>query len=98
MSAASAPGGSMALPGRSAVAAQRPGALLDCEAAVLGYAANMTYNGVHPEVHRCTATYAKGVKLTKAARKRLEQRLQRKAGLEQWAIEIAPPPTDQLIT
>jgi hypothetical protein len=74
------------------------GALLDGEAAVLGYAANMTYHGVHPEVHRCTQLYATGVKLTKAARKRLEKRLQRKAGLAKWAIEIAPPPTDQLIT
>jgi hypothetical protein len=74
------------------------GALLDCEAAVLGYAANMTYNGVHPEVHRCTEQYAKGVKLTKAQRKRVEEWLQRKSGLEKWAIEIAPPPMDQTIT
>jgi hypothetical protein len=74
------------------------GELLDSEAAVLGYAANMTYHGVHPEVHRCTQKYATGVKLTKAERKRLEQRLQRKPGLEKWAIEIAPPPTDQTIT
>ena len=74
------------------------GELLDSEVAVLGYAAHMTYNGVHPEVHRCTDKYAKGVKLTKAERKHLEQRLQRKRALEKWAIEIAPPPTDQLIT
>jgi len=74
------------------------GELLDSEAAVQGYAAKMTYNGVHPRTHRCTGKYAKGVKLTKAARKRLEQRLQRKAGLEKWAIEIAPPPTDEAIT
>jgi hypothetical protein len=74
------------------------GELLDSEAAVLGYATNMTYNGVHPEVHRCTKTYTKGVTLTKAERKRLEARLQRTAGLEKWAIEIAPPPTDQTIT
>ena len=74
------------------------GELLDSEAAVLGYAANMTYHGVHPEVHRCTAKYAKGVKLTKAERKHLEPWLQRKPGLEKWAIEIVPPPTDQTIT
>jgi hypothetical protein len=74
------------------------GELLDSEAAVLGYAANMTYKGVHPQVHRCTEKYVKGVKLTKAERKRLEPRLQRKAGLEKWAIEIAPPPTDETIT
>ena len=73
------------------------GELLDSEAAVLGYAANMTYNGVHPEVHRCTEQYAKGVKLTQAERKRLEHWLQRQPGLEKWAIEIVPPPTDQTI-
>jgi DDE family transposase len=74
------------------------GELLDSEAAVLGYAANMTYNGVHPQVQRIEAQYAKGVKLKKAAKKRLEQWLKRKPGLEKWAIEIAPPPPDQAIT
>ena len=67
-------------------------------AAVLGYAAQMTYNGVHPRVQRCTQAYPKGVKLTKAQKKRLEQRLQRQAGLEKWAIEIAPPAPDEPIT
>src|SRR5262249_22008934 len=74
------------------------GELLDSEAAVLGYASKMTYNGVHPTVQRCSQKYAKGVKLTKAERKRLEQWLQRKPGLEKWAIEIPPPPPDQPIT
>jgi hypothetical protein len=74
------------------------GELLGSEAAVLGYAANMTYNGVHPQVHRVTTKYAKGVKRTGAEKKRLEQWLKRKPGLEKWAIEIAPPPQDQLIT
>jgi transposase len=74
------------------------GELLDSEAAVLGYAGNMTYNGVHPQVHRVTKSYTKGVKRSKAEKKRLEQWLQRKAGLEKWAIEIAPPPLDEAIT
>jgi hypothetical protein len=74
------------------------GELLDSEAAVLGYAAHMTYNGVHPEVRRITKQYVKGVKLTKAERRRLEERLQRRAGLEKWAIEIAPPPSEEIIT
>jgi transposase len=74
------------------------GALLETEAAVLGYAAHMTYHGVHPQVHRVTKQYAKGVKLNKAQKKRLEQYLQRKPGLEKWAIEILPPPQDQVIT
>jgi len=74
------------------------GELLDSEAAVLGYAANMTYNGVHPQVHRVTKQYAKGVKRNKAEKNGLEQWLKREPGLEKWAIEIAPPPSDQLIT
>jgi Rhodopirellula transposase DDE domain len=74
------------------------GELLDSEAAVLGYAAHMTYNGVHPRVHRVREKYVKGVKRTKAQKKRLEPRLQRKPGLEKWAIEIAPSPPDQIIT
>jgi hypothetical protein len=74
------------------------GELLDSEAAVLGYAANMTYNEVHPQVHRVTKQYAKGVKRNKAEKKGLERWLMRKPGLEKWAIEIAPPPSEQLIT
>ena len=74
------------------------GALLDSEAAVLGYAANMTYNGQHPEVHRNRTPYAKGVKRTKAQKKSLEKRLQRTPGLEKWAIEIPPPPPDVVLT
>jgi hypothetical protein len=74
------------------------GELLDSEQAVLGFAANMTYNEVHPQVHRVTKQYAKGVRRTKAEKKRLEQWLTRKEGLEKWVIEIAPPPQDQIIT
>jgi hypothetical protein len=74
------------------------GELLDSEAAVLGYASNMTYKGIHPHVHRLTKAYAKGVKLNKAQKRRLEQWLKRKPGLEKWAIEIAPPPLDETIT
>lgn len=70
------------------------GALLDSEEAVLGYAANMTYNGKHPEVHRNNKEYAKGVKLPKRGKRRLEKWLQRKEGLEKWAIDIPPPPPD----
>ena len=73
------------------------GELLDSEAAVLGYAANMTYNGKHPEVYRNRKAYPKGVRLTKAERKRVEKWLERKPGLEKWAITITPPPPDQMI-
>jgi hypothetical protein len=73
------------------------GELLDSEPAVLGYAANMTYNGKHPRVVRNHQEYVKGVKLTKAERKSVEKWLKRKPGLEKWAIEIAPPPPGQTI-
>jgi Rhodopirellula transposase DDE domain len=73
------------------------GELLESEAAVLGYAGHMTYNGIHPRVHRVDQQYNKGVKRSKAERKRMEELLQRKPGLEKWAIEIAPPPPDQAI-
>jgi Rhodopirellula transposase DDE domain len=74
------------------------GELLDSEAAVLGYAAHMTYRGVHPQVWRCTEQYPKGVKRTGAQKRRLEKLLQRTPGLEKWAIAIPPPPQDQTIT
>ena len=38
------------------------GELLDSEAAVLGFAANMTYAGRHPRVDRVSATYCSGVR------------------------------------
>jgi hypothetical protein len=69
------------------------GELLDREAAVLGYDTNRTYDGIHPQVHRVTKQYAKGVKRNKAEKKRLEQWLKRNPGLEKWVIEIAPPPS-----
>lgn len=74
------------------------GELLDSEAAVLGYAANMTYNGVHPQVTRNEKEYVKGVKRTKAQKKLVEQWLKRRPGLKKWAIEITPPPPDQALT
>lgn len=73
------------------------GELLDSEAAVLGYASNMTYNGKKPGVQRNRKPYAKGVKRTKAQKKSLEQWLKRKPELEKWAIEITPPPPDQTL-
>jgi transposase len=73
------------------------GALLSSEEAVLGYAGNMTYNGVHPKVHRNHKEYAKGVKLPQRRKKRLERWLERKAGVEKWAIDIPPPPPDQAL-
>jgi hypothetical protein len=73
------------------------GELLDSEAAVLGFAANMTYQGRHPRVQRVTKEYAKGVRRTKAEKKALEKQVRRKAGLEKWFVVIPPSNPDQII-
>jgi Rhodopirellula transposase DDE domain len=73
------------------------GELLDSEAAVLGYASRMTYNGKHPRVTRVTKEYVKGVCRTKAEMKALEEQVQRKAGLEKWFVVIPPARPDQTI-
>lgn len=73
------------------------GELLDSEAAILGYAGRMTYNGKHPAVHRVTKTYPKGVRRTKAEKKQLEKQLQRLAGLPKWFIEIPPADPDEAL-
>jgi hypothetical protein len=73
------------------------GELLDSEAAVLGYAANMTYKGKHPRVQRVTKEYTKGVRRTKAQMKALAQHLQRLPELGKWFIDIPPPSPDLTI-
>jgi hypothetical protein len=73
------------------------GELLDSEAAVLGYASGMTWNGKHPLIHRSVNSYNKGVRLTKAQRRRVESYLQRHDTLEKWAITIKPPSLGQPI-
>ncbi|HKB40049.1 MAG TPA: transposase [Gemmataceae bacterium] len=70
------------------------GELLDSEAAVLGYAAAMTYRGRHPRVQRVAQAYAKGVRRSKAQKRALERHLQRLPGLGKWFIDIPPPSPD----
>jgi hypothetical protein len=74
------------------------GELLDSEAAVLGYAAKMTYNGKHPRVQKTTKEYKTGVRLSRKQLDNLERFVQRKAGLEKWFVVIPPPSPDQTIT
>ncbi len=73
------------------------GELLDSEAAILGYARRMTYNGKHPTVHRVTQSYSKGVRRTKAEKKQLEQQLLRLPELPKWFIEIPPDSPDEAL-
>jgi Rhodopirellula transposase DDE domain len=73
------------------------GELLDSEAAVLGYAGNMTYRGRRPRVQRVTKEYRKGVKRTQAQKRALEKHLQRLPGLGKWFIDIPPPSPDLVL-
>jgi Rhodopirellula transposase DDE domain len=73
------------------------GELLDSEEAVLGYAAKMTYNGKHPRVEKKAKQYNTGVRLSRQGLEGLERFVQRKQGLEKWAVVIPPPSPDQPI-
>jgi hypothetical protein len=73
------------------------GELLDSEAAVLGFAANMTYAGRHPQVDRVSATYCSGVRRSNAERKLLEGRVARLPSLPKWSVTIAPPEPGEII-
>ena len=73
------------------------GELLDSEAAVTGFAGNMTYAGKHPHVYQVQQTYSKGVRRSKDEMKSLEQRMVRLEGLPKWFVTIAPPKSDEII-
>ena len=74
------------------------GEILSSEEAVLGLARSMTYNGIHPTVHRVTREYTKGVVRTAAQMKQLETLVYRVPGLEKWFVDILPPSPDLFIT
>ncbi len=69
------------------------GSLLDSVETVFHFAQNMTYNGVHPVVEIVEKTYHTGVKLTKKAMDKLEERFERLPSLEKWFVLIRPLPT-----
>ena len=71
------------------------GELLDSEAAILGYASHMTYNGKTPQVQRCSGSYAKGVKRSVAEQRHLEQYLERLPTLGRYFVDIPPPSLDE---
>jgi hypothetical protein len=73
------------------------GEILSSEGVVLGLARSMTYNGIHPRVHRLTQEYAKGVVRTAAQMKQLETLVYRVPGLEKWFVDILPPSPDLII-
>ncbi len=67
------------------------GTLLDTPAAVLGFAATMTWKGTRPSVALVTTVYERGVTLTKAAMAAVETNLTRHPTLGKWFLDIHPP-------
>jgi len=65
------------------------GSVVDTVAAVLGYASNMTWRGVHPVVRLVEKVYEKGVSLSKVAMAAVEKRLARDGTLGRWFVDIA---------
>ena len=64
---------------------------------MLGFAANMTSAGRHPQVERVGATYCSGVRRSSAEKKMLEGRLTRLPSLPKWSVTIAPPQPGEII-
>jgi len=67
------------------------GTLLDEVQTALKFAESMTWKGNHPMVKVVTTVYQTGIRLTQAAMKELEQRVQRLPYLGKWFVDIVPP-------
>ena len=67
--------------------------LMDVET-MLEWAKRMTWKGLHPVVELSRKVYAKGVSLSKAARRAVEARLERNPLLPKWDILIQPVKAD----
>jgi hypothetical protein len=63
--------------------------LIDAQT-MLEWAKTMTWKGIHPVVEWSRNIYAKGVSLSKAARRDVEARLERNPSLPKWDILIRP--------
>ncbi len=48
----------------------------------------MTWKGCHPVVNMITEAYKKGVRLSKKAMKKIEDKISRLKGIEKWAVDI----------
>lgn len=66
------------------------GTLLTTVEAVLKWAGSMTWRGVRPLVREITATYERGVRLTKALFRPIAKRLIRSKTLPKWSLSIRP--------
>lgn len=66
------------------------GTLLSSAAHVLRWAGTMTWRHHHPLIRENTATYQRGVRLTKTAFRPFAQRLIRSTCLPKWSLSIQP--------
>jgi hypothetical protein len=66
------------------------GSLLDTIDTALHFARTLIWRGRHPVVQMLTKTYHTGVRLTQAAMRQLEQRLERWPTLPKWFVRISP--------
>ena len=64
------------------------GDLLDAVEVVLGFAKTMTWNGKHPTVELVNEVYCKGIRLSVAQMKQVEERVSRDAELGKWFLDI----------
>jgi transposase len=67
------------------------GERLNSEEAVLGFAANMSYAGKKPNVHRVSQSYSTGVRRNRDEMRVLEGHLVRSPTLPKGSVSIAPP-------
>ena len=66
------------------------GTLLDTVETVLEWARTMTWKGVRPIVKLLDQVYETGVRITKKAFQKFEERLQRDASLPKYSVTIQP--------
>ena len=69
------------------------GTLLDSIDKALEWAKTMTWKGIRPVVQLLNKVYKTGVRLTRAALKPFEQRIDRSQSLPKWSASILPRPT-----
>jgi transposase len=67
------------------------GALLDSIETALHWAGTMTWRGLTPLIQEITATYDRGVKITRTAFRAIAERLQRDPTLRKWSLVILTP-------
>ena len=68
------------------------GQIIDTTQKALGLARSMTYKGIKPSVRKVTKLYRSGISVAKKAMREIEERLERKPGLESWFIKVTAPP------